>query len=159
MPDSPETPPYGSYAVLVGTFGAAMTGVSLLARALGREPRELTAFDVLALGGATFKASRTLARDEVTSFVRAPFVVGEAHDGEDEEPTGEGMQRALGELLTCSRCVGIWVAGGLAATQLLAPRFGRLLVWALNGAALNDYAQASFTALTAKSNELEQRAN
>ena len=37
------------------------------------------------------------------------------------------------------------------------PRFGRLLVWSLDAAAINDFLQAGFTALTAKSNELEQR--
>jgi hypothetical protein len=38
------------------------------------------------------------------------------------------------------------------------PRFGRLLAWALAAAALNDFLQAGFVALTEKSNELEQRA-
>ena len=35
------------------------------------------------------------------------------------------MEQAIGELVTCSRCVGTWVAAGLATTQVLAPRFGR----------------------------------
>jgi hypothetical protein len=35
------------------------------------------------------------------------------------------------------------------------PRFGRLLVWTLDAAALNDFLQAGFVALTAKANELE----
>ena len=36
--------------------------------------------------------------------------------------------------MTCSRCVGTWVAAGLASTQILAPRFGRLLTWSLAAA-------------------------
>jgi hypothetical protein len=52
--------------------------------------------------------------------------------------------------------VGTWAAAGLAATQILAPRFGRLLTWSLGAAAANDFLQAGFSALTAKSNKLEQ---
>jgi hypothetical protein len=105
------------------------------------------------LAGATFKAARTIARDDVTSFVRAPFV-----EGEEEEPkqTG-GLEQAIGELVTCTRCVGTWAAAGLIATQIVAPRFGRMLTWTLAAGAANDFLQAGFAALTNKSNELEAR--
>jgi hypothetical protein len=66
------------------------------------------------------------------------------------------VDQALGELVTCSRCVGTWVAAGLATTQVLAPRFGRMLTWALAGAAINDFLQAGFVTLTRKANELER---
>ena len=86
-----------------------------------------------------------------------PFVEGPAHEG-GEEPVATGdLHQAIGELVTCSRCIGAWVAGGLATTQILAPRFGRLLTWTLGAAGLNDFLQAGFAALTHKSNELEQR--
>ena len=93
----------------------------------------------------------------MTSFVREPFVEGHAHEG-GEEPVHTGdFNQAIGELVTCSRCVGTWAAAGLAATQVLAPRFGRLLTWSLAAAGMNDFLQAGFAAVTAKSNELEQR--
>jgi hypothetical protein len=50
------------------------------------------------------------------------------------------------------------VAAGLGATQILAPRFGRLLTWTLAAGGLNDWLQAGFAALRHKANELEQRA-
>ncbi len=100
---------------------------------------------------ASFKASRTLARDEVTSFLRQPFVRGEAHSG-DEEPVEGGVHQAIGELVTCSRCVGTWAAAGLATTQIVAPRFGRLLTWSLAAAGANDFLQAAFVAATSKAN-------
>jgi len=105
---------------------------------------------------ASFKAARTLSRDPVTSFLREPFVEGHAGAVADEEPvrTG-GLDQAIGELVTCTRCVGTWAAAGLAATQIVAPRFGRMLTWSLGAAAANDFLQAAFTALTAKANELE----
>jgi hypothetical protein len=42
--------------------------------------------------------------------------------------------------------------------QILAPGFGRLLTWTLAGAAVNDFMQAGFTALTHRTTELERRA-
>src|SRR2546423_5294425 len=151
-----RTPPYGSYALLFGTFAGGLAAAGALARLLDRDPREHTWLDMATLSAATFKASRTIARDEVTSFVRAPFVEGEAHEGDDEQPkqTG-GMEQAIGELVTCSRCIGTWVAAGLATTQIIAPRFGRLLTWSLSAAGANDFLQASFAVLTSKSVELE----
>jgi hypothetical protein len=141
----------------MGTFVAGLAGAGLLAKALGRDPDEHRPVDLVMLGLATFKASRTVARDEVTSFIREPFVEGEAHDGgEDPIETGD-MRQAIGELVTCSRCIGTWVAAGLTTTQVIAPRFGRLLTWSLAAAGANDYLQAAFAALTSKSNELEQR--
>jgi hypothetical protein len=149
--------PHGAYAAIMGVFASGLAGAALLARALGREPREQTALDLVVLGAATFKAARTIAGDEVASFIRQPFVAGEAHEGrEDPIPTGD-LRQAIGELVTCSRCIGTWVAGGLTATQIVAPRFGRVLTWSLAAAGANDYLQASFAALTSKSNELERR--
>ena len=104
------------------------------------------------------KAARTLSDDEVTSFLREPFVEGRAHEGgEDPRETG-GMRQAIGELVTCSRCIGTWVAAALGTTQILAPRLGRILTWTLAAAGLNDWLQAGFATLTNKANELERRA-
>ncbi len=153
-----ERPPYGPYAAIAGTFVGGLTAATAAARVLGRDPRDLTPLDLATLAAATFKLSRTISRDKVASFVREPFVEGEAGVGE-EEPAGEGMQRALGELVTCTRCVGTWVAGGLAAAQILAPRFGRVLTWTLSAAAANDFLQAGFVALTRSANKLDETAS
>ena len=150
-------PPYRAYATITGVFVAGLALSGGVARLLGRDPREQTWLDLAALSAATFKASRTIARDDVTSFLREPFVEGDPRDPEDEHPvqTG-GMDQAIGELVTCSRCVGTWVAAGLATTEVLAPRFGRMLTWTLAGAGVNDFLQAGFTALTRKANDLER---
>lgn len=157
MSDQTACPPYGSYAAIMATFAGGLATAGALGRLLGREPEDYTALDLATLAFASFKASRTIAREEVTSFVRAPFVEGEAHSGEGEKPASGGMQQAIGELVTCSRCIGAWVAAGLATTQVLAPRFGRLVTWSLGAAGLTDYLQAGFAALAAKGNELEAR--
>ena len=149
-----ERPPYESYAAIMGTFVGGLAVAGALARALDRDPQCHTALDFAVLSAAAFKAARTLSDDEVTSFVRQPFVRGDAHSGEGEEPVQGGIEQAIGELVTCSRCAGTWVAAGLAVTQVIAPRFGRLLTWSLGAAAANDFLQAGFTALTEKANEV-----
>ncbi len=144
-----ESPPYGAYAAIMATFAGGLATAGLLGRALGRDPHERSPLDLVTLALATFKAARTIARDPVGSFIREPLV--------EEEQLG-GLHQALGELVTCTRCAGTWIAAGLAATQIVAPRFGRLLTWTLGAAGVNDFLQAGFAALAHKNNELEQRA-
>ena len=157
MTPESQRPPYSAYAAIMGAFAGGLAVAGALARALDREPRENSALDFFVLAAASFKTARTITRDEVTSFLRAPFVEGEAHEGGEEPvPTGD-LQQAIGELVTCSRCIGTWAAAGLAATQIIAPRFGRLLTWSLAAAGANDFLQASFAAVTAKANELEDQ--
>jgi hypothetical protein len=151
----PRRPPHGAYAVILGTFAGGLAGAGALAKRLDREPQCQTALDFAILAAASFKAARTVSRDKVASVVRDPFVEGEAYDG-DEQPAGDGMRRALGELVTCTRCVGTWTAAGLATTQIVAPRFGRLLTWSLGAAAANDFLQAAFVALTEKANAVPE---
>jgi Protein of unknown function (DUF1360) len=150
-----KRPPYRAYATIMGVFGAGLAGAGTLAKVLGRNPACQTPLDFVVLSAASFKAARTLARDEVTSFLREPFVRGHAHSGEGEVPVEGGMEQAIGELVTCSRCVGTWTAAGLATTQILAPRFGRLLTWSLAAACVNDFLQAAFKALGEKADGLE----
>jgi hypothetical protein len=157
--EQPTAPPYRAYAAIMAAYAGGLAAAGVVARALDREPREHTALDFVVVAVATFKAARTLSSDQVTSFLREPFVAGTAHEGgEDPLATGD-LRQAIGELVTCSRCIGTWVAGGLGATQLLAPRFGRILTWSLAAAGANDWLQAGFAALTAKSNELQARAD
>jgi len=157
MSSLPDRPPYESYAAIMGAFAGLLAAAGSLGRLLDRDPQCQTTLDLVVLGAATFKTARTLARDEVTSFIRQPFVRGEAHAGEGEGPVEGGMTQAIGELVTCTRCVGTWAAAGLTSTQILAPRFGRMLTWSLAAAAASDFLQAGFSALRAKANELDEQ--
>jgi hypothetical protein len=153
MTKADSRPPYEAYATIAGAFFGGLAAVAALSR---RAPPAGSLLDFVALSAATFKASRALSRERVGAFVRQPFVEGEADSGEDEQPAGEGLQRALGELVTCPRCLGTWSAATLASTQLLTPRFGRLVTWTLGASAANDFLQSAFTALCAKANALEE---
>ena len=155
MTTATQRPPYEAYAVITGTFVGGIGLAGIAARVFDRNPACQTPLDFVVLSAASFKAARTIASDEVTSFLREPFVRGKAHEG-GEEPLETGdFRQAIGELVTCSRCGGTWAAAGLAVSQILSPRFGRLLTWSLAAAGANDWLQAGFAALTAKVNELE----
>src|SRR5690242_15003113 len=121
-----ERPPYGSYAAILGGFAGFLAAAEALGRLVDRDPQCQTALDFAVLAAASFKAARTLSHDQVTSFIREPFVRHSRGGDEEPVPTG-GMEQAIGELVTCTRCVGTWTAAGLASAQILAPRFGRLL--------------------------------
>jgi Protein of unknown function (DUF1360) len=141
------TRPYTAYAGIMGTFLGGLAAAGALAHLRERNVRDYTTLDLAVLGLATFKAARTITRDDVSSFIREPFT-------EDDEPVETGdLKQALGELVTCSRCVGTWVAAGLGSTQVLAPRFGRLLTWTLAAGGANDFLQAGFVLVTKKANE------
>ncbi len=110
-------PPYGAYAAIMGAFAGGLAVAGGLARLLEAAPPARRPRPRL-LSAASFKASRTLARDEVASFVRAPFVEG-THTSRTRSRSKAGSRQAIGELLTCTRCVGTWAAAGLATTQVL----------------------------------------
>jgi hypothetical protein len=121
--------PLGGYAVLIGAFTALAGAFSAWFRASDRElPERMEARDLALVTVATSKASRLIAKDRVTSTVRAPFTRYEddAGPGEvDESARGRGLRRAIGELLICPYCVGMWISAAFAAGLLVAPRFTR----------------------------------
>jgi hypothetical protein len=80
---------------------------------------------------ATHKVSRLIAKDRVTSTVRAPFTrfEGDAGPGEvSEAARGRGLRRAVGELLICPYCLGLWVTAAFTARLIAAPRTTRWLM-------------------------------
>ena len=121
--------PLGSYAVLMGTFTTLAAGFAAWFHRSGRElPERIDPRDLVLLTVASHKAARVVTKDRVTSAVRAPFTRFE-HDagpGEvSESARGRGLQRAIGELLVCPYCLGMWTSAALTASLLVFPRFTR----------------------------------
>lgn len=122
--------PLGAYVALTGAFNALTAAGLVAAHRSGRLPGTIGAGD-LALGAvATYKLSRLLAKDRVTSGLRAPFTRFQEDSGHgevEEAARGTGLRRAVGELLVCPNCLGQWVAGAFTAGLLGAPRATRTL--------------------------------
>ena len=60
-----------------------------------------------------------------------------------ESPRGRGMRRAIGQLLLCSKCMGLWVAAALVTGLVRAPRATRTACTALAAATVNDLLQTA----------------
>ena len=136
------------YATLSAGWGAALGTLLVAARDKGEEP--VRPAEIIPLGVATFALSKLVAKEKVDAWVREPFVE-ERPDGE-RRPRGHGMRYAVGELLTCTRCVGTWSALGLVALRVTRPREARVVSAVLAASAVNDFAQAGFNWVCAKSN-------
>jgi hypothetical protein len=118
--------PLGGYALLTGTY-LTLTGgfATWLHHARMPVADRVEGKDIVLTAIATHKLSRLIAKDRVTSVVRAPFTEfqDDAGPGEVEEAArGHGLRRAIGELLICPYCLGMWVATAFTAGLVVAPR-------------------------------------
>jgi Protein of unknown function (DUF1360) len=137
----PQDRPLPEYAALTAAFGAVLGGFLVLARR--RLPERVGFGDVLRLGLASYKLGRLVAKDEVTSWMRAPVT----QDAEATEPKPRGAERVLGELVTCPYCVGVWVASGLSYGLVLFPRQTRVVTTIFGAQAIADFLNAAFVRL------------
>jgi hypothetical protein len=107
------------------------------------------------LGMATFALSKVVAREKIGTWVREPFVEEDA-ERKPRGPRGEGVRRALGELLTCTRCVGAWAALAVVGLRVTSPPAGRLAATVLATSGANDFLQAAFRLTTESVNRVEE---
>jgi Protein of unknown function (DUF1360) len=138
--------PLGGYLALMGAFNALAAAGLTAAHRAGRLPERVGTGDVVLAGVATYKLSRLISRDRVTSGLRAPFTrfQGDAGQGEvDEAARGRGLRRAIGELLVCPDCLDLWVAAGFTGGLVAAPRVARTVAATLAVHALADALQTA----------------
>jgi len=121
--------PLGGYATLMATFAALCGAFVAWLRASGRElPETIETRDLALIAIATHKSARLIARDRVTSTIRAPFTTFQDDAGPsevDETARGHGLRRAIGELLICPYCLSMWLTVGFIGGLVLAPRSTR----------------------------------
>jgi hypothetical protein len=145
-PDSVEPE---DYAAINAVYAILLSAVVLATRERARRD-PIRAGELLPMGAATFAVSKVVAREKIGTWVREPFVEDASHGG---QPRGRRIQRALGELVTCSRCVGAWSALGVVGLRAASPEAGRLVTSILATSAVNDWAQAVFAWLRAKADQ------
>src|SRR3954453_574771 len=135
----------GVYVGLVPAGGAAV-------RASGKQlPSRIPVGDAVLLTVATFRLARRLAKDPVTSPIRAPFTAFQGRSGHAEvaEAVREhgGVKHAVGELLTCPFCLAQWVGTAFVFGYATAPRATRLAALAMTTVAGSDVLQFVYDAI------------
>jgi hypothetical protein len=141
--------PLGGYATVMGVFATAAVTLAGVAAATGRRIPRLTGPDVAALGLATFELSRLLAKDAVTSPLRAPLTELEGPAGAaevNERVVADGHAHALGEMLTCPFCLSVWAAAGLSGGMVFAPRLTRFVTRGLAAVATSSFLHLAYDA-------------
>ena len=145
--DNPR--PLAGYVVALGVYGLLIAVATLLAFATGRRlPERWRLQDLVTVTLGTHKLSRTLAKDAVTSPLRAPFTryVGTGRPGEvtEESRHSSQLRHSVGELLTCPFCLDVWVATGFVIGLVFAPRVTRLIAGAFSALAGADFLQFGY---------------
>ena len=136
--------PLGGYVVVMAAFAALLSGAAGLALATGRRlPPGVGPWDVLLLAAGTHKLSRTLAKDAITSPLRAPFTrykqTGGPAEVMEEVRFHGGLRHSIGELITCPFCLDVWIAAGFTIGLVFAPRLTRLIAAALTATTGADF--------------------
>ena len=142
--DQPREMPLAGYSALLGVYLAGFG--FLFGSVWSRRDRteRVGVRDAVLFGVATHKIGRIITKDWVTSPLRAPFTRYQksAGGGEVEERSrGDGIQRAIGDLLTCPWCIAPWVAATLYAAFLINPAAARLGAAASTSVAVSDSLQ------------------
>jgi Protein of unknown function (DUF1360) len=131
----------------INTVWAALAA-ALLSGTRGRAAKDpITNKELIPLAAATFAVSKAVAREQIGTWVREPFV-----ETEQQRPKGNRIRRAMGELVTCTRCVGTWSALAVVGLRVVKPEAGRTLSMILASSAANDWMQAGFKLLTEQTN-------
>jgi Protein of unknown function (DUF1360) len=135
------------YAALNALWISLAAG--LVAAGRGRAAKDpIEQRELISLGAATFALSKAVARERIGTWMREPFV----DEADGQRPKGSRIRRAVGELLTCTRCVGTWSALGVVGLRVLHPEAGRAVAMILASSAANDWLQAGFKLLTEQTN-------
>jgi len=120
------------YLLALTVFGTSVLATLVAGRAADKElPEHFGTRDLLLGAVATQKFTRILAKDAVTTPLRAPFTEFEKPLGSGEvqdRPRHGHPQHAIGELLTCPFCLAPWTATAYVAGLAVAPRAAR--TWA-----------------------------
>jgi hypothetical protein len=149
-----ERPPLLSYLSFMSIFGTLLAAALTIAKRQGRElPERVPAGQLLLIGTASHKLSRLVAKDKVTSPLRAPFTELEGRGGPaefEERSRGTGVRKAIGELLICPFCLGLWVIAGFSVGLLFAPRVTRFIASLFAALTISDFLQIAYKAAEEK---------
>jgi hypothetical protein len=82
----------------------------------------LSYFKLMVLGLAAYRAANILSNEPVTKPLRAPFVDEAQKDGKVvEQPKKSGFLGAIGLLIYCPSCTGVWLSATLVYFYIFYP--------------------------------------
>lgn len=149
-----KRPPLLSYLGFMSLFGTLVSTALLLAKRQGRElPAKVSPGELLLVGTASHKLSRIVAKDKVTSPLRAPFTELEGKGGPaelEESARGSGLRKAIGELLICPYCLDMWVVTAFSIGLIFAPRLTRFIASLFSALTISDFFQIAYKAAEEK---------
>jgi hypothetical protein len=154
-----ESMPLEWYAATTVVFNALLAAGVLSASERGRErDGSIGTRDLVMMGMATHKLARTVSRDSVTSFVRAPFTryredLGYGEVSERVRYEG-GVAQVVGELLSCSYCLSAWTGLGFLWGLSRFPRATRLLMGYFSAVTMADFLHVAYEEKRTRSNVL-----
>lgn len=147
-----EDRPLGGFLGAMSVYSAVVAAGAAVVRASGtRLPERIPLGDAVLLTIGTFRLARRIAKDPVTSPLRAPFTSfggasGEAELAEDVRAPG-GWRHAVGELVTCPFCLAQWVGTAFVFGYVAAPNATRLAALVMTTAAGSDVLQFAYDAI------------
>ncbi|GAA4075684.1 DUF1360 domain-containing protein [Nonomuraea soli] len=138
--------PLAPYLRILAVYGGAVAATAAIAALTRRRPPDrLGLLDLAVMGVCTHKVSRLIAKDPVTSPLRAPFTRFKGVSGPAE--LKEEPRSPVGELLACPFCLAQWTATGYAAGLVFAPRITRLVGSTMTAVAMSDWLQLAYAKL------------
>jgi hypothetical protein len=149
-----KRPPFAPYLAFMSIFGTLVSAALAIAKGQGRElPEKVGPGELLLIGTASHKVSRLLAKDKVTSPLRAPFTELEGKGGPaelEERSRGTGLRKAIGELLICPYCLGLWIVAAFSVGLIFAPRVTRFVASLFSALTISDFFQIAYKAAEEK---------
>ena len=145
-----EHRPLKGYLTTMSAFGGLAAALAAAVKLSGKPvPERPSLGDVALISLATHKLSRILAKEAVTSPLRAPFTryngpTGASELNEEVRHEGSSVRHSVGELITCPFCLAVWISTGLTGGLVLAPRLTRLVATALTATAASDFLQFAY---------------
>jgi hypothetical protein len=141
-----------AFAGSLAAYAATVATVVLAARAGGhRLPEAYPVRDLVVGGVAVHKFTRLVSKSSVASPLRAPFTEFEAATGSGEHQEqargSSGVRHAIGELVTCPFCLGVWVGTAYVGALVVSPRWARTWAALFSVSGVSDALQQGYARL------------
>ena len=145
-----QTQERATYLTLTGLFFAIFALFSWR-RHRQSDAVNLKSRDLVMLGFASYRLGHLISFDKVTEPLRQPFTETKMDDfgaAMTVEARGEGIRRALGELVSCPICAGTWGAAALVYGLNLFPGPARIFTTILGAIGMGEVLHSLTEALS-----------